>query len=394
VHCLWLTHTDPEPATHGQLIYSKGLIEATQRAGASLTVLGLSRNEHPRSLPDPRGIDWRLAAERPSSAWRQMLSPDPAAARRESPQLLTLLNNTLAERPWDVIVFDSNCAGWALAHVLRSRARSEHPSCLVYVAHNHEISVAQVITQTSRGLRRVVKRIDQLKVVALENRLVSAADVVTANTPEDCQRFAEDLGGRRIVLLPPGYEGPRLATRVIDSRVPRRVIVVGSFDWQPKRVALESFLLAAASQLSSAAIELQIVGRIEAGYLATMRRRFPSVDFVGPVHDVRPYLLGARLGLVPDLLGGFKLKGLDYVFHRLPILAMRAALPGMPLRDGDSVGLFDNHRALGDGVVRIVDDFLRLNGRHERAFAACVEAFDWDRIGRRLFEEMQMVRRK
>ena len=31
----------------------------------------------------------------------------------------------------------------------------------------------------------------------------------------------------------------------------------------------------------------------------------------------------ARVALVPDELGGFKLKGLDYVFNRLPILAMR-----------------------------------------------------------------------
>ena len=47
---------------------------------------------------------------------------------------------------------------------------------------------------------------------------------------------------------------------------------------------------------------------------------------------------------MPDLLGGFKLKGLDYVFNRVPILAMRVALPGMPLEDGRSIGLFDSHR--------------------------------------------------
>ena len=80
-------------------------------------------------------------------------------------------------------------------------------------------------------------------------------------------------------------------------------------------------------------MELQIVGSAEPDYLAGLRRRYPSVDFVGPVADVVPYMASARIALVPDLLGGFKLKGLDYVFNRLPILSMRGSLPGMPLED-------------------------------------------------------------
>ena len=53
-----------------------------------------------------------------------------------------------------------------------------------------------------------------------------------------------------------------------------------------------------------------------------LRQRFASVTFIGSVEDVRPYMASARIALVPDELGGFKLKGLDYVFSRLPVLAM------------------------------------------------------------------------
>src|SRR5213076_3299058 len=95
------------------------------------------------------------------------------------------------------------------------------------------------------------------------------------------------------------------------------------------------------------------------------------VTFTGSVDDVRPYMANARVALVPDLLGGFKLKGLDYVFNRLPVLAMRIALPGMPLEDGLSVGLFDSHRGLAEGVVALIDDFDTLNRRQRAAFDAC-----------------------
>jgi polysaccharide biosynthesis protein PslH len=388
MQCLWLTLADPEPAINGQLIYSKGLIDAACRAGASLTVIGLVRPENPRASVDPRGIDWRLADERRKSAGRRLLSRDPMVTQRGSPEMAHMLEHALAERSWDAVVFDSICGGWALRHVMRHRARSARPPRIVYIAHNHEVTVARRIAAASHGLRRILKEIDFLKVSGLERRLISAADIVTSDSPDDCRRFATDRGGRPVVLLPPGYGGPRVASRKIDAGVPRRAILVGSLDWPPKRISLESFLAAATNPLLRAGIELQIVGEVEGDYLADLRRRFPSVDFVGPVTDVRPYMQDARVALVPDLLGGFKLKGLDYVFNRLPILAMRIALPGMPLEDGRSIDLFDSHSALAEGMVALIDDLPGLNARQERAYAACADRFDWDRIGRRLVAHM------
>jgi glycosyltransferase involved in cell wall biosynthesis len=377
---LWLTLADPEPATNGQLIYSKGLIEAAAGAGASLTVIGLARPDHRRVSAGPHGIDWRLAEEQVKPAWRRLLSRGPALTQRGS-ALAPTLHVALAEKDWDAVVFDSLCAGWALSDVLHYGARSSKSPRLVYIAHNHEVTVARRIAASALGLRGVAKRIDLLKTIWLERRLVLAADVVTSNTPEDCKRFMADAGGQPILHLPPGYDGPRVDGRVIDGNVPRRAVLVGSLDWPPKRMAIEAFLRAAARHLAEAGVALQIVGEVEPTYLVEMRRRFPTVDFVGRVDDVRPYLQEARLALVPDLLGGFKLKGLDYVFHRLPILAMRVALPGMPLEDRRSVALFDSHEDMARGVLSLIDDFATLNAWQDRAYAACFDKFDWRRIG-------------
>lgn len=382
---LWLTLADPEPATNGQLIYSKGLIEAAAAAGAALTVIGLARPENWRGTGCPGGIDWRLSEERSRPVWHRLLSSLPTVAQRGSSDLERKLGVALAEGGWDAVVFDSLCAGWALSAVLRHRRRyaSNRPR-LVYIAHNHEVTVARRIAASTHGLRGVAKRVDLLKTMWLERRLVSMADVVTSNTPDDCERFRVDAADRPIAHLPPGYNGPRVAARSIDDTVPRRAILVGSLDWLPKRIAVESFLQAAAQPLADARVALQIVGEVEPAYLAGMRRRYPSVDFVGRVDDVRPYLHEARLALVPDQLGGFKLKGLDYVFHRLPIVAMRVALPGMPLEDRHSVALFDSHADMARGVVTLIDDFPTLNAFQERAYARCADMFDWGRIGREL----------
>jgi glycosyltransferase involved in cell wall biosynthesis len=393
--CLWLTLADPEPAINGQLIYSKGLIESGHRAGANLCVVGLSRPQESAPRHDQSGLVWRLTAIRKRSRRQRLMSDKPEIAMRSySQEALGVLARSLAERDWDAVVFDSICAGWALDAVVQHRSRSPRPPKLVYLAHNHEVTVARRIAGASGGLRRIVREVDAFKVARLERRLVAEADLVTSNTPDDCRKFAAGAHGTPVAFLPPGYGGTRVASRTIGSDVRRRVVVIGSFDWPPKRIAMESFLAIAAPVLAKAGVELQIVGAIEPDYLAAVRGRHPSVSFVGLVDDVRPYMAAARIALVPDLLGGFKLKGLDYVFNRVPILAMRVALPGMPLEDGRSIGLFDSHQALAEGVVSLIDDFATLNRRQAAAFEACASRFDWNRIGEHLLAHIAKVKRR
>jgi glycosyltransferase involved in cell wall biosynthesis len=393
--CLWITLADPDPATNGQLIYSKGLIEAMHGAGASLDVVGLARTEKNEQPSDEARLAWHLGLERPQPVWRRTMRRLPVMAQRGlSPSMRQKLQGALGSKPWQAIVFDSICAGWALESVVRHRATCAQPPKLVYLAHNHEVTVARRIAGASRGLRRVLMEVDALRVMHLEQRLLAECDLVTSNTPEDCRTFAAGAAGKPVAFLPPGYGGPRVLARRIDQSVPRRAVIVGSFDWPPKRLSLERFLAEAAPVLAAARVELQIVGAMEADYLAGLRSRYPSITFVGPVDDVRPYMAAARIALVPDLLGGFKLKGLDYVFNRIPILAMRVALPGMPLEEGLSIDWFDDHRALACGVTALIDDLDALNRRQAAAFEACESRFDWSRIGRHLCDRIRRTERQ
>lgn len=392
MRCLWITLADPEPATNGQLIYSRGLTGSVRNAGGSLCIVGLARVEKSALPRDEPGLEWRLIGERPQSRREKLLQRLPTVAMRGvSPEMDRLLGRTLRERDWDAIVFDSICAGYALEAVLRHRGQARRRPKLVYLAHNHEVTVARRIANASRGMRRLWREIDARKVKRLEQKLIAESDLVTSNTPEDRRTFLSEAGCTPVAFLPPGYDGPRVETRTIGADLARRAVVIGSFDWPPKRISLERFLAAAASILMRAGVELQIVGAVEPAYLGSLRERYPSVTFVGPVDDVRPYMAAARIALVPDELGGFKLKGLDYVFNRMPILSMRTALPGMPLREGRSIGLFDSHEALARGVVALVDDFAEMNRRQALAFDACAARFDWRTVGRHLLRAIERL---
>jgi glycosyltransferase involved in cell wall biosynthesis len=396
MRCLWLTLADPDPLINGQLIYTGGFLAAAVAAGASLHVIGLDRHGEKEGPPQAHAnLRWQLHRREIHSVWRRILSPmPPAALYGFSRAARRAVDQALADQSWDAVVFDSLMSAWALPTVLRRRLGSGRPP-LVYVAHNCEATAARRIADASHGARRLLKLLDWAKVASLERRLLAQADFVTANVPEDCEALAPATKAGKVAFLPPGYDGPRVACRAITADTPRRAVIIGSFDWSAKRQSLERFLDAGANRLAAAGVELQVVGSAEPRYLAGLRRRFPQVTFVGPVADVRPYLASARIGLVPDVLGGFKLKALDYVFNRLPIMAMRGGLSGMPLEDGVSFGLFDTPVGLAEGVVSLIDSFAELNARQERAFAACADGFDWPQLGRRLMSGIEAaVRRK
>ena len=169
-------------------------------------------------------------------------------------------------------------------------------------------------------------------------------------------------------------------------------LILGSFDWSAKRRDLEAFLDTADALFAAAGIELQIVGSGDEAFLRRLRARTVAARFTGRVAAIAAPMAEARLALVVERFGGFKLKLLDYVFNRLPIFGILGAVPGMPLRSPESIMLFPNHKQLAQGVVQAIDDFARLNAMQERAYAACQGQFVGAAIVARLLAAMTASR--
>ncbi|HKU95439.1 MAG TPA: glycosyltransferase family 4 protein, partial [Vineibacter sp.] len=228
-------------------------------------------------------------------------------------------------------------------------------------------------------------RLDALKVSRLERDLVEAVDMVTAITPEDCRLYRERQPTKPIEVLTPGYQGRRVTGRQITADLPRRAIIVGSYDWIAKRMNLEDFVSVADPLFAERGAELEVIGSAEESFLDRLRKGAVATTFTGTVPDVTGYMDNARIAIVPELNGGgFKLKVLEYVFNGLPIFGLEGSVAGVPLRPDDGIKLFADHAALARGVLDAMDDIDQLNRIQQRAFAACGDKFDWASRGRQL----------
>lgn len=388
MRCLWITLADPEPQYTGQFVYSGGLIKSFANAGADLEVLCLSRPESDRRSGAREGrITWWLGGTRRLPQWSSLGSRLPNIANRcRTPEMRRLLAERLADDRWDSIVFDGLSTAWALGPVLRKYPDRRRRPKIVHVSHNHEESSRALLSEgETTFLKRQALRWDGVKIGLMERALVRASDLVTAITPEDRDTYQKQWRDKPIEVLTPGYQGRDVGSRQITDNLPRRAVIVGTFDWIAKRINMEQFINAADALFAERGIELQIVGGGDPAFVRAMEKRVRATNFTGRVERVEDYLDEARIAIVPEQIGGgFKLKVLDYVFNRIPIVALHGSVAGVPLREDESVLLFTDHEQLAKGIMRSIGELDKLNHLQDAAYSACHDRFDWGSRGQRL----------
>lgn len=392
MRCLWLTRIDPSPPVNGELIYSDRLIGALAGTGADVTVLCLARADSRRRHDDTHpGARWSIVPASERRPWQSILSSLPNIAYRCAvADFRSRIIDTIGREHWDIVVIDGLSMGWTAPIVKHTSVRRGVTPRLVYVSHNHEETTRRRVATSFHGnpVKRAALLADAQKAARLERTLVDLADLVTAISPMDATLYMARRKDKPVIELPPGYDGRRLTYRHITADMPRRAVVVGSFDWVAKQLNLRHFAQAAAEPFANADTNLTVVG--DGGeFIGVMRQDFPSIRFTGRVESVYPYLDRARIAVVPEHLGGgFKLKALDYVFNRLPIAALDRSFDGMPLVRNDSVLSFPDFGQLVNGILSAIDDLALLNRLHERAYNACNGRFEWSSRGRVLSEAL------
>jgi|SRR5579871_150840 len=386
MRCLWLTLADPDPPLSGQSVYSGGLIRSFADTGAEILVLGLcSPTGSPRHGERDGNILWHIPEGRELPRWTSMVSALPHMANRcRTKNMRAALGACLEEAEWDAIVFDSISAAWALPAIRRRFDGARKKPRIAYVSHNHESSLRRSLADNRTNfVMRQAHRLDAVKTERLESALVESANLVTAITEQDGQRYRARWPGKRVEVLPPGYSGRSLPERQITSAVPRRAIIVGSFDWVAKRMNLEEFLHVADPIFARQGIELKVVGAGDRSYFDHLQSRLSATRFTGTVDHIENFIDDARIAVLPERIGGgFKLKLLEYVFNRIPVLGLKGSVAGTPLREESDVLLYANQAELARGVSRMIDDLKLLNRLQNAAYAICCHAFDWKSRGR------------
>jgi len=386
---LWITPDVSTPLTKGGLVYSHQLahalasVDGDDRCDVEVVAIG-------SDAPDPAALGWPHATLhytlvdgglRP--AWRSLVSRLPNQTCASAATSLRRAVAALLEQDWDVVLVDGLRSAWALPLLDRCDAP------VVFLTHNHESSMRAAVAREHAWWhpRGAVLRLDALKTRRWEQLALERADVVTAITEADRRRFEQDAPSARHVVLRPGWTGRTAAAPVPIADRPRRVVMMGSFDWHVKQEDLRRFVRAADPVFARAGVELVVGGTMPDTFRAELEQHAEATVVAGWIDDPATFLTTGRLGVVAEALGGgFKLKSLDYVFNGVPLACLTESAAGLPLRDGDSMVERADEGALARAVVEVIDDHDRLQAMADRARVEMSPLFSWEASARLLAE--------
>ncbi len=385
MRCLWISRYVPYPLDNGGKVYSANLALSLANAGVFVRFIGYG--DAGAAPPTAASVEWLGVPGSRRNMALAALSAWPIAAAIDATKAYGHLLDAQLQETWDAVVLDGYGAGWALERCMahRDESRGRRP-VLVHVSHNHEEVLWDAMARQARGsvLKRLALRRNAKKVAALERRIVRSVDLLTTITEEDRRSLGTVLDQNRSLSLTPGYTGWMANERRIDAATPRRVIIMGSFQWVVKQENLARFVEIADPIFKENGIELDVVGDVPQALLSSLQTRCRATFFHGFVADAAPFLARSRIAVVPESIGGgFKLKFLDYIFGRVPVATVSQAVAGLPEELNGTMLSSDSLAGLIGEIVSHIDRLDELNLMQESAFAVGKANFNWsDRGGK------------
>jgi glycosyltransferase involved in cell wall biosynthesis len=175
---------------------------------------------------------------------------------------------------------------------------------------------------------------------------------------------ASDIERRLLAAAAPGYQAVHVipntvegepAAAVPEKRVPGSLIFTGSLRYAPNHDAVTWFLneIFPAVRAKVPGVRFTITG--DAGPQAPAPD--PDVVLTGRVPDVRSLLGASAVSLAPIRSGGgTRLKILEAMALRTPVVATTKAVEGIDVRDGEHLLIADTPQQFAEAVCRVLRD--------------------------------------
>ena len=346
----------PAPDGNGLAMRAGMLLETMAAAGAVDVVIvpvsGGSQRAHewlaararhvivvePES-PRTRGDVLALLGDPARRATLDARSGWPARARAAAPELASRATAALDARamtPSVVVVFRSYLApfGVTLARELGA-----------------DRIVVDVDDDDERLLRAQGDAEEADAYARLADSWLTEVDLVVAASPHDAADLA-DRHGLTVATIPNAVRRPASVTGPPGHA---RVLYVGNLTYRPNvdaaRDLIERVLPALRTEIADATVDLVGPHDDRISDLAAC----DGVRMTGRVPDVAPYYAGADVVVVPLREGaGTRIKVLEAFAFERPVVATRAAVAGLDVRDGESVALADDAKALAAQAARLL----------------------------------------
>jgi sugar transferase (PEP-CTERM/EpsH1 system associated) len=308
-----------------------------------------------------------------------VLDPLPyAVGKYRSRAYARAIRDLLASSSFDLVVCDF------LFPAVNLPRRLPCPS--VIFTHNVEAEIwrRHADTQTTWA-GRLLYRTQYRRMLRFERRTLARFDGVLAVSDADRATFQRTYPGairEPVHVVPTGVDTEYFAPEPTPrDAAARSLVFTGSMDWLPNEDAMLYFAreVLPLIRAEEPAATLAIVGR--APTPAVRRLADAGINVTGSVDDVRPYVRGAAVYVVPLRIGGgTRLKIFEAMAMGKAVVSTTVGAEGLPVAAGEHLLIADEPTTFARAVVRLLRDVDRRRQLEEAARSLVVANYDWSAV--------------
>lgn len=183
--------------------------------------------------------------------------------------------------------------------------------------------------------------------------------------------------------------------RPVDcEKIPRSLVFAGGLSWYPNLDAMTFFLRKVWPRLVAEVpdISLTIIGRNPPEWMLALQAEYPTLKITGFVDDVRPYLSQAHIYVCPIRDGGgTKLKVLDALAMRIPLVSNPIACEGIDVIDGESVIFAATPDDYVDSIKKLINDPQLCKMVADNGATLILNNYSFESLGKKLSDAYHQI---
>jgi glycosyltransferase involved in cell wall biosynthesis len=342
--------------------------------GAQIRTLGTLKELHKRheihfaALNDPLNTEGpqrsseyssrHFAVEHVAPARRSLgIIPQVAASiLRTEPMAVFRYASEKLKRTIDALIATENYDSIVCDFLFSTPNVSDLGKCVLF---QHDVVTTiwkRHVEQNRTSIKRHFFQMQATKVEAYERKVCRSAKHVIAVSEIDAEKFRRMAEIDTVTSVPTGVDVEYFAPRG-DAAPASDMVFCGSMDSLPNVDAVVYFLTEVLplirNQLPGATFT--IAGRSPDPRVLKAAHGLEGVTVTGKVDDIRPYLWGSKISIVPIRIGsGTRLKIYECMAAGIPVVSTTVGAEGLPYENGTDIVIADGAAEFATACVRMI----------------------------------------
>lgn len=357
-------------------IHFAGLANPNEPEGVERSVEYCTQSySAPHQVPDKKSLAFL------GQAAAGVFSAEPLAVSRfRSEPLRALVGDLMARLRFDSIVCDFLAAAPNIPRLEDA----------VLFQHNVETTIWERHAENAANpLYGAMLRSQARKMFRYERGVCRAVRHVIAVSDKDAARMRSMFGADRVSDVPTGVDIDYFAPPPMPEQT-TELVFVGSMDWAPNIDGVLYFVreILPLIHRERPDCRVTIVGRTPPHAILELARSDSRITVTGTTPDIRPYVWGSAISIVPLRIGGgTRLKIFESMAAKVPVVSTTVGAEGLPLVSGEHLFLADAPEEFAGRCLELLAS-PSLRGRLAgQGWRLVNEAYSWGHAARR-FEEI------